>query len=114
MSFLDSIPIIGKMFDKVTDLADQAIDDGDKRAELISSLEDLKRQVDRELYLKELDTKTIPWMDAVHKMGRQILNYLAVLYCLVCIWAGHDITQYELLLIGGPNIAYQFIKGKGK
>jgi len=30
------------------------------------------------------------------------------------VYVGHEITQYELLLIGGPNIAYQFVKGRGK
>jgi hypothetical protein len=114
MGFLDSMPIIGKLFSDVKDLADQAIDDGDLRAKLVSNLEEIKRQVEREIYLKELEVKTVPWVDALHKMGRQILNYAVLFYCVACVYVGHEITQYELLLIGGPNIAYQFVKGRGK
>jgi len=76
-------------------------------------VEELKQLKDGEGYLEELKTKTIPWVDALHKMGRQIMNYVLVGYALVCVFTGHEITQYELLLIGGPNIAYQLIKGKG-
>ena len=76
-------------------------------------VEELKQLKDGEEYKEELKTKTIPWVDALHKMGRQIMNYVLVGYALVCVFTGHEITQYELLLIGGPNIAYQLIKGKG-
>jgi len=114
MAWWEAIPIIGQLFSKTTDLISEAIPDKDKANAIIGNLEELKRKIEETVYLKELETKTIPWVDALHKMGRQIMNYVAVGYCMVSILYQHQITQEELLLIGGPNIAYQLIKGKGK
>lgn len=77
-------------------------------------IEELKQLNQETIVLEELKQKTIPWVDALHKMGRQIMNYAVVVYCIVSALAHHTITQEEVILIGGPNIAYQLIKGKGK
>jgi hypothetical protein len=117
MGWLEAIPIIGDLFKGTTDIIKEAVTDKDKQNEIIGNLEELKRQFEQALYLKELDTKTVPWVDALHKMGRQLLNYFTIAYCLVALFMGHEISQNELLLLGSPNVAYQLIKGwekKGK
>ena len=60
------------------------------------------------------NVKTIPWVDALHKMGRQIAIYLniAVVFGSMCM--GHTVTPEEVAVLCGGNMAYQFIKGKGK
>jgi len=66
-----------------------------------------------ETYLKELDTKTIPWVDAMHKMGRQLLNLFNLVAVVWLMLEGKSISPEVVLLLGGPNVAYQIIKGKG-
>ncbi len=114
MSLLESIPIIGKWFDRGFDLADQAIVDKDKVNELIAHLEEGKDLIEKEVYLRALGTKTVPWVDALHKMGRQILNFVTIIAVLILIALDHTITQWDVLLLGGPNTAYQFMKKVGK
>jgi hypothetical protein len=74
MGWLEAIPIIGDLFKGTTDIIKEAVTDKDKQNEIIGNLEELKRQFEQALYLKELDTKTVPWVDALHKMGRQCEN----------------------------------------
>lgn len=114
MGILSSIPIIGKLFDDSLKIIDQAVPDGDMRSKLIANLEEIKRKTEHEIYIAELNTVTVPWIDALHKMGRQLLSYSAIGYCILCLFLNHEISQAEMFLIGGPNIAYQIIKGKGK
>ena len=114
MGFLSYIPIIGDLIDKGHDLASQAITDVDKRNEMVSTFEQLKTKVDEALYLAELNTKTIPAIDAVHKMGRLITQWAILLFVFICILLNHDITQFEAVLIGAPVGIYQLIKGKGQ
>ena len=113
MSFLAALPLIGKMFDETTAIVKEAVVDKDKQNEIIGNLEEMARQFDRELYLKELEIETIPWVDALHKMGRQILNFVNIGAVVALVLLGHEITGPLALLLGGPNVAYQFIKGKG-
>jgi len=53
------------------------------------------------------------WVDDLHMMGRQITIWITIIAAVVLILAGHTFTQWDILLIGGPNLAYQIIKGKG-
>ena len=111
---LNPIEWIGKLFstaDKAMDIAKEAVTDKDKANELIAHLEELKTTT---MYIAELETKTVPWIDGLHKMGRQILNVLVLIFWLVGILKGHTFTQYDMLILGGGNVAYQLIKGKGK
>ena len=64
-------------------------------------------------YIEELRDKTIPWVDALHKMGRQIHAVLVIGVTVLLMLTGHDITSTVALLIGGPPTAYTLIKGKG-
>ena len=105
MSFLDFIPVIGK----VSDIIDQAVVDKDKKIELEMALKQLKEQV----YMKELETKTVPWVDALHKMQRGILSVLAmgVGFFLVSV---PDIDPMMIASILAPAGIYNGVKGRGK
>ena len=99
------------IIDKTTDIVAKAVTDKDKANEIIGNLEQIKIGSS---YLAELATKTIPWIDGVHKMGRQIINILTIITVVILIGMGHEITQWDAMLLGGGNLAYQIIKGKGK
>jgi hypothetical protein len=97
------------LFDKTTDLISEAIEDKDKLNTIKGKLGELKEQV----YMKELDTKTVPWVDALHKMGRQIGNYLSYALCAYMIHKG--ITDpIALGACFAPGGIYAAFKNKGK
>ena len=112
--YLESIPFIGGLFDDAMDVAKEAVTDKDKQIKLIGSLERLKQGVDKELYVLELQTQTIPWVDALHKMGRQIANIVTIIVVGALLLLGKEITPTVALILGGGNVAYQVIKGAGK
>ena len=114
MSWLESIPIIGKIFDNAADIAKEAVTDKDMLNNLLGTLESGKQEITREMYLKELESKTVPWVDALHKMGRQISNWMLVIAVVVLAMLDKDISPAMMMLMGGGNVAYQVIKGKGK
>ena len=66
-----------------------------------------------EPYIEELRAKTVPWVDGLHKLGRQILNLFNIVATVWLMLDGKTITPEVVLLLGGPNVAYQLIKGKG-
>jgi len=108
---LEWIASLFSSVDKSLDIVKEAVTDKDKQNELIARLEEMKTTV---LYITELQTKTIPWIDGVHKMGRQILNLVSIVAVIVLISMGHELTQWDVLVLGGGNVAYQVIKGVGK
>lgn len=97
-------------FNRVTDIIKEAVTDKDKLNQLNFELENLKQQV----YVAELNTKTIPWIDGLHKMGRQILSLLSIAAGFFLAYKGIDIDFETAALIGGPGSAYILSKGKGK
>jgi len=110
MGLLSSIPLIGKVLDNTTDIVKEVVVDKDARNKIIGNITLVKEQV----YLAELSTRTIPWVDALHKMGRQILAALSIGAAVYLKTHGYELDMQTLLLLGAPNIAYQMIKGKGK
>lgn len=108
-----SIPFLSKLFGDTTDIVKEAVTDKDAQNRILGSLEELGQNVEREIYLAELKTKTVPWVDAVHKLGRQLLNFFSIAATALLIAFNYDINQYEALLLGGGNVAYQLIKGRG-
>jgi len=114
MSILSNLPFIGKLFgtvDNAIELAKEAVVDKDKQNTLIAHLEEIKTGV---AYIEELRTKTVPWIDGLHKMGRQIINLIVIAAWLISLWMGHELTQWDVFILGGGNVAYQLIKGKGQ
>jgi len=101
--------------DKGLDIAKEAVTDKDKQNELIANLVEVKLRLEYgEAYSQELSIKTIPWIDGLHKMGRQIINVLTIIIVALLILCGETITPEVALLLGGGNVAYQLIKGKGQ
>ncbi len=74
------------LFDKTVDLASEAIEDPDKLNEIRGNLETLRQ----ERYTLELQTKTVPWVDALHKMGRQITGYVGYGLAFYMVHQGYD------------------------
>lgn len=77
-------------------------------------LENKRIKDENDNYRKELDTKTVPWVDALHKMGRQISNWAMMFIWILAISMDHTFSQWDLLVLAGGNGIYQLVKGKGK
>lgn len=97
-------------FNKVADLVSEVVEDKDKANEIKARLEELRQQV----YLTELNTKTVPWVDALHKMGRQLLSYSSIIGGVIVLTVNPDVNPIALASILGPGGVYNFVKGKGK
>ena len=97
--------------DKTTEIIKETVTDVDKANELIANMEKIK---EGSSFLAALSTQTVPWLDGLHKMGRQILNIATIIAVLILLLNDIEITGPAALVLGGPNAAYQFIKGKGK
>lgn len=111
---LNPLDWINKLFslaDKASDIAKEAVTDKDKQNELIAHLEEIRQTT---MYLAELNTKTVPIIDGIHKLGRQILNLFSIVVVVILIAMGHELTQWDVLVLTGGNLAYQLIKGSGK
>ena len=106
MSLLDWINPINK----AADIVAEVVEDKDKRNELNAQLEQLRQQV----YITELNTRTIPWVDALHKMGRQILALLNVAVPAVLLWHNPEIDPAALMFMAAPSGIYSYVKGKGR
>ena len=103
MSFLDFI----NPFNKVTDLISEAIEDKDKANEI-------KRELMRAAeatYNKELSTKTVPWVDALHKMGRQITGYIGYGLAFYMTYKGGT-DPMALMAAVAPGGIYAAFKNK--
>lgn len=106
MSLLDWLNPINK----AADIVSEVVEDKDKRNELQAELEKLRQQV----YITELNTRTIPWVDALHKMGRQILALLNIAVPAVLLWFNPDINPAALAAMAGPSGIYAYVKGRGR
>lgn len=103
-----------KPVNKAIDVIDKYVEDKDEKNRLIADLDKLAHQA----YMKELDTSTIPWVDALHKMSRPLLGALNVLApcILLGIHPDMDINKLLTAIGGGAGVSglYTLIKGKGK
>ncbi len=97
-------------FNKVADIVSEVVEDKDQRNRLMSALETLKEQT----HQIALQTKTVAWVDAVHKMGRQISVYAQMGIYTYCKINDIEIDMEFIALISGPAGGYMLMKGKGK
>jgi hypothetical protein len=104
MGFLDYI----NPFNKVMDLVDQVVEDKDKVNEIKQAI----TMAAEETYRKELDTKTVPWVDALHKMGRQLTSYLGYGLAFYMVAKGFD--PMAVMAAVAPGGIYAAFKHKGK
>lgn len=105
MSWIDYI----NPFTKVTDLVSEAIVDPDKANEINKAL----MLAAEATYNRELSTKTIPWVDALHKMGRQITGYLGYGLAFYMVHTG-GVDPIALVAAVSPGGIYAAMKNKGK
>ena len=96
------------LFDKTVDLVSEAIEDPDKLNEIKGNIERLKQ----ERYTLELQTKTVPWVDALHKMGRQLTGYLGYGLAFYMVNQGYD--PIAAMAAVAPGGIYAAFKNKGK
>ena len=111
MSFLEWI----NPFSKVIDIADKAITDKDLLNQFHHEVDmanaDIRKMLE-ETYRKELDTKTLPWVDALHKMGRQILSYGGYGLAFYMVYKGFD--PMAVIAAIAPGGIYNAVKKEGK
>ena len=105
MSFLDYI----NPFNKVADLISEVVEDKDKANEIKRAL----MTAAEDTYRKELDTKTVPWVDALHKMSRPIGTWIGYGLCGYMIHQGVT-DPISLGAAIAPGGIYNYIKGRGK
>ena len=105
MNFIDYI----NPFNKVADLISEVVEDKDKAS-------DIKKQLmlaAEATYNNELQTKTVPWVDALHKMSRTIGTWSGYLLCAYMIHSGIR-DPIALGAAMAPGGIYNYVKGKGR
>lgn len=113
MSLFDWINPINKGID----IVDQFVVDKDKRAELRGILEQMRektQQMREDSHQVALQQKTVPWMDGVHKLGRQLLSALTLGVGATLLYMRPDIDPLSLAAVCAPGGIYNLVKGKGK
>jgi len=99
---------------KVLDTVLEKTEDVDKRNALVMQYLGMREETRR----AELARVTVPWVDAAHKMGRQILILSMVLGVLGCVALGRveDLLKvYDLVLTAlGVGGGYVALKGRGR
>jgi hypothetical protein len=106
VSFLDLI----NPFNKTLDVVSEYIEDPDKANELSVKV----MAIADDTYRQELATQTVPWVDAVHKMGRQVLSLVSVVVPAILIYFQPEINPALLASIVAPAGIYNWKKGRGK
>ncbi len=97
-------------FNKVMGIIEKAVPDKDMQIKLNAELAKMKDQI----YLKALETPTIPWVDALHKMGRQLNGYVSILAIVVLKLADIDLSMEEAAALASSSTAYAVVKGRGR
>jgi len=93
----------GESISKGLDIVDQLVTDKDAANEMKAAF-----------YLTELNTKTIPIVDAIHKMGRQILALAQLAFYAWALKKGYTIDWNLVAGVSGATGLYTAMKGKGK
>lgn len=96
-------------FKDVIAIVDKNVEDKDKANEINKAL----MLAAETTYNKELGTKTVPWVDALHKMGRQITNYLGYGLAFYMTYKG-GVDPLAIIASVAPSGAYAVFKNKGK
>lgn len=92
------------------DIVDQAVTDKDKANEL----KEIFRQLQEQSYQLELQTVTIPWIDGLHKMGRQIISLVSIIGGYVFLSYHPDVDPLKLAALSAPGGIYAWVKGRGR
>ena len=105
MSWISRLFNPTQAINKGLDIVDQLVTDKDKAAELKAAF-----------YLQELQTPTIPIIDAIHKMGRQTLAFaqMGFYYFTIQQYGVGAITPELVAGVSGAASIYTLVKGKGR
>lgn len=100
--------------EKIVEAALEKTEDVDKRNALVMQFLQMREETRR----AEVARVTVPWVDALHKMGRQIfwLSMGAGVLVLIGMGKGPELKEHAELLIavlGGGGL-YTVIKGRGR
>jgi len=95
---------------KSLDILAEKVEDKDLVNELRYKVTEMTNQV----YIAALGVSTIPWVDALHKMGRQIISVVIILSIVGLKILDIDLSMEEVLAMGGPGMAYNIAKGQGR
>lgn len=115
LSLVNPFNQTAKLFVGQGSIADQITIDKDKKLEQEHAM-DMERE---ESYQAELATQTIIWVDALHKMGRQLLSLLSMIFGFViamyAISKGMDGAAIVSTSAGiAPGAIYNNTKNKDK
>lgn len=100
----------GQLIDRAAEVAKEYIEDPDLRNKVISEI----IKADTQLKVARTNAKTIPWVDATHKMGRVILGSLLMIVFMVLRLNDVDVDLGELSLMAAPAGMYTLLKGRGR
>ena len=101
---------IGRLFnwgDKGIDIATKRTVDADALIKLAQDGQDAQLKA----YIAELAVTTIPWVDALHKMGRQIQIYVLLALGWYSTSTGKPLDPIAWGVLGGAVGVYHLIKG---
>lgn len=98
------------LIDRAAEVAKEYIEDPDLRNKVIAEI----IKADTQLKIERTKAKTIPWVDATHKMSRVILAAMLMTIYLVLRLRGIDVELTELATIAAPAGLYTVMKGRGK
>jgi len=105
MSLLDFI----NPFNRVADVVDQFVEDKDASNEIKKAI----AMAAEETYRKELEARTVPWVDALHKMGRQLTGYLGYALAFYMVHKG-GVDPMAVMAAVAPGGLYAAFKNKGQ
>ena len=102
----------GGFASKALDLASEKMLDQDKLNDLITRIVEARLKLD----IAKAQAKTIPWVDALHKMFRPMYWLLFTIAVFVFAYLGISLEAYEkyFLLASGGGGLYTLMKGRGK
>ncbi len=93
----------GQNVGKVIDVAKEKVEDVDKRNEIIG-----------EILKAEAGKQTIPLLDGIHKLGRQILIGSVIYFHVYCKLNEIVLSLEEMTFMYAAVGVYTFLKGKGR
>ncbi len=112
-----------KPLDKAIDVVDELVEDKDLKNQLKAEIQTAEiglRVLAEQSYIAELNTKTMPKIDALHKMARSIGSWINIIggLCFLAYYSslGNEITletAFTVMGLSSPQAIYNYVKGRG-
>lgn len=100
--------------ERLVELALERTEDVDKRNELLLAYVREREETRR----AEIARVTVPWVDALHKMGRQLYigGVTAAVFALIALGHGEQLARYAEFIVGALSLGglYVGLKGRGR